>query len=103
MYLPEIYQKFSATFPEVFNIYQDLGKHIRDAGPLDTKTQDLIRLGIAIGGNSKGAVMSHTRKAMESGATREEVRHAVLLAMPTTGFPNMVAAFGWVESVLEKN
>ena len=45
--------------------------------------------------------MSSTRKALEAGASREEVVHAVLLATTTTGFPNMIAALGWVESVFE--
>ena len=44
--------------------------------------------------------MSNTRKAMAAGASVEEVRHAVLLAMTTTGFPNTIAALSWVEEVL---
>jgi alkylhydroperoxidase/carboxymuconolactone decarboxylase family protein YurZ len=47
--------------------------------------------------------MSHTRKAMAAGATPDEITHAVLLALTTTGFPNMMAAMGWVDSVLKEN
>lgn len=101
MYLPKIYQKFCDQFPAIFKSYEQLGQAARDAGPLDSKVQDLIKLGIAIGANSKGAVMSHTRKALASGATREEIVHTVLLALTTTGFPNMMAAMGWVDTVLE--
>jgi alkylhydroperoxidase/carboxymuconolactone decarboxylase family protein YurZ len=46
--------------------------------------------------------MSHTRKALKSGATQEEIAHAVLLALTTTGFPNMIAAMGWVDEVLRE-
>jgi alkylhydroperoxidase/carboxymuconolactone decarboxylase family protein YurZ len=46
--------------------------------------------------------MSNTRKAMEAGATAEEIAHAVLLAVTTTGFPNMIAAMGWVDEVLKE-
>ena len=46
--------------------------------------------------------MSSTRKALESGATAEEIAHAVLLSLTTTGFPNMIAALGWVDEVLNK-
>ena len=102
MYLPKVYEKFSEQFQDVFDNYKQLGISCRKAGPLDEKCQDLIKLGIAIGVNSKGAVMSHTRKALASGATPEEVIHAVLLAMTTTGFPNMMAAMGWVEAVLKE-
>ena len=100
MYLPEVYEKFSDRFPEIFKDYQKLGVNCRDAGPLDEKAQDLIKLGIAIGANSRGGVMSHTRKALASGASHDEIHHAVLLALTTTGFPNMIAAWGWVNEVL---
>jgi 4-carboxymuconolactone decarboxylase len=100
MYLPRVYEKFSQKFPEVFESYKQLGLSARKAGPLDQKTQDLVKLGIALGANSRGAVMSHTRKAMNAGATQEEILHAVLLGLTTTGFPNMIAAMAWVEEVL---
>ena len=102
MYLPEKYKKFSNTYPEIFDIYQELGKKTRETGPLDRKIQDLIKLGIAVGNNSKGAVRSHTRKALESGATKEEIMHTVLMALSTVGFPSMVAASGWVDEVIQK-
>ena len=102
MYLPEIYQHFSESFSEVFKAYKKLGITTRDAGPLDERTQNLAKLGIAVGVNSKGAVMSSTRKALDSGAAPEEVIHVVLLALTTTGFPNMIAALGWVEAVLKE-
>ena len=102
MYLPEIYQHFSESFSEVFNAYKKLGITTRDAGPLDERTQNLAKLGIAVGVNSKGAVMSSTRKALDSGAAPEDIIHVVLLALTTTGFPNMIAALGWVEAVLKE-
>lgn len=102
MYLPEIYENFSTKFPSIIKQFKQLGKTCRAAGPLDPKAQDLIKLGIAVGANSRGAVMSSTRKALESGASAEEITHAVLLALTTTGFPNMIAALGWVEDVLQQ-
>ena len=100
MYLPKIYEKFSGKFPEVFKDFKQLGHTCREAGPLDQKSQDLIKLGIAIGANSRGGVMSSTRKARDAGATPEEIYQAVLLGLTTTGFPNMIAALGWVDEVL---
>lgn len=102
MYLPSIYKKFSSQYPEVLEAYEQLGVKSREAGPIDRKTQDLIKLGISVGNSSRGAVMSHTRKALESGATKEEIHHAVLLTLTTVGFPGMVAAFGWVDEVFQK-
>lgn len=102
MYYPKIYESFSEQFPEVMESFSRLGKTCRTSGPLDHKCQDLIKLGIAIGTASRGGVMSHTRKALASGADREEILQVVLLSLTTTGFPNMMAAMGWVAEVLDK-
>ena len=102
MYLPNVYQNFAEKFPEVFKTYNQLGKSCRESGPLNAKAQCLIKLGIAMGCNSRGGVMSHTRKALAAGATPDEIYHAILLSLTTIGFPNMMAAMGWVNEVIEE-
>jgi 4-carboxymuconolactone decarboxylase len=102
MYLPEIYDKFSEEYPAILEKFQQLGVACRASGPLEEKVQNLIKLGIAIGANSQGAVRSHTRKALVSGATAQEIIQTVILSLTTTGFPNMIAAMGWVKQVLDK-
>ena len=102
MYLPKPYEAFSEKHPELIKQYQELGKACREAGPLEAKSQELVKLGIAIGTNSRGGVMSAARKALAAGATTDEITHAVILAMTTTGFPNMIAALSWVNEVFEK-
>ena len=87
MYLPKIYENFSERFPEVFKHFKQLGIVCREAGPLDEKSQDLIKLGIAIGANSKGAVMSNTRKAISSGATPEAPCKPSAQATPAQAVP----------------
>jgi AhpD family alkylhydroperoxidase len=103
MYLPKAYAKFKDQFPEVFDNYQKLGVATRKAGPLDQKTQDLIKLGIAVGVNSRGGVMSHTRKAKAAGAGDDEIYQTILLGLTTAGFPNMIAALTWAEEVLTES
>jgi len=102
MHLPKIYQYFTDNFPEIFRDFNQLGKTCRESGPLEPKAQNLVNLGIAIGATSRGAVMSQTRKALESGATQEEILHTALLALTTIGFPNMIAAMEWINEVLGK-
>lgn len=103
MYLPKPFKSFKENFSDVHLQYEKLAKACRDHGPLDQKSQDLVKLGIAIGQNSKGGVMSHTRKALASGATADEIHHAILLSLTTVGFPAMIAAMGWAGEVLEKH
>jgi 4-carboxymuconolactone decarboxylase len=101
-YLPKIFQSFSERYPDVLASYQELAKACRNAGPMDEKIQELIMLGIAVGANSRGGVMSHTRKALDVGASPDEILQVVVLSLTPTGFPNMIAAMGWVKEVLEK-
>ena len=102
MHIPKLYENFAENYPEIIENFKELGKICRESGPLPPKYQDLINLGIAVGAGSRGAVMSHTRKALAAGTTPEEVKHAVLLSLTTTGFPNMMAAMSWANEVLSK-
>ena len=98
--LPKTYQRFIERYPEIAKHYEELGSAIHDWGPLDDKTGSLIKLGIAIGAKSEGAVHSHVRRALASKASAEEIRHAILLSVTTVGFPRMMAALSWAEDIL---
>jgi len=100
-FLPSPYKRFVKNHPSLAKLYEDLGTACHEAGPLPEKTRRLIKLGIAIGENSEGAIKSHARQALELGVPAEEIRHAVVLSMTTIGFPGMIAASEWVEEVLE--
>jgi alkylhydroperoxidase/carboxymuconolactone decarboxylase family protein YurZ len=77
-----------------------LGQAAAAAGPLDERTQRLVKLGIAIGALAEGAVRSNARRALEAGASREEILQVAALTISTRGFPAAVAAFSWIEEVL---
>jgi alkylhydroperoxidase/carboxymuconolactone decarboxylase family protein YurZ len=98
--LPARYLQFQKRYPDVFRAYDALGAATSAAGPLDPKTRSLVKLAIAIGGQMEGAVHSHTRRAIEAGCSSEAIRHVVLLATTTLGFPTMMKALSWVEDVL---
>lgn len=97
--VPRRFKDFTRKYPTVAKSYAALGEATLAAGPLDAKTRALVKLGIAIGMQHQGATHSHVRKAVEAGATADEVRHAALLAVTTLGFPSMMAALSWVEDV----
>lgn len=98
--LPSHYSKFLKDYPEVGAAYKALGEASITAGPLDRKCVELIKLGVSTGARMESAVKSHARKAIEAGAAPDEIRHAVLAAITTIGFPTMMAALSWVEDVL---
>jgi 4-carboxymuconolactone decarboxylase len=98
---PKRFRKFTQDFPVVARAYEQLGDAVHSAGPLDGKTRALIKLGISVGARLEGAVHSHVRKALEAGVTPDEVRHAVLLALPTIGLPSMMAGLSWVDEIID--
>ena len=99
--IPKKYQKFSEKYPTVIKAYEEMGDAVHTAGPLDEKTRALIKLAISTGARLEGAVHSHTRKAIKTGCTPDELRHTVMLALPTIGLPSMMAALSWVNDILE--
>jgi alkylhydroperoxidase/carboxymuconolactone decarboxylase family protein YurZ len=99
-YLPEIFQQFKQRFPEVKEAFDALGAAEHEAGPLEEKERRLVKLGIAVGAESEGAVRSHVRKLLGIGATQEEILHTIVLALTTIGFPATNAALSWAEEVL---
>jgi len=100
--LPKRFEKFQKEFPEVSNAYELLGKSVHNAGPLDEKTRALIKLAISTGARLEGAVHSHTKKALDTGCSKEEIKQTIILALPTIGLPSTMAAMSWVEDILEK-
>lgn len=98
--LPLPFQRFLTRYPDVEKAHMELSLAVNREGPLDERARRLIRLGIAIGAQSQGGIKSHARRALAEGLTAEELRHAALLALPTAGFPAMIAAAEWIEEVL---
>ena len=100
--LPKRFEKFQKDFPEIAKAYENLGTAVHKAGPLDNKIRALIKLAISTGAGMEGAVHSHTRKAIEAGCTKEEIKQTVILALPTIGFPATMAVMSWVEDIIEE-
>lgn len=98
--LPQNYLDFRSRYRKLAGAIDELGKAVRDEGPLDEKSAQLIQLGAAASTRSEGAVHSHARRAVDAGASADEVRHAILLLTSTIGFPAVMAALSWVDDVL---
>ncbi len=101
--IPKRYLKFKEDYSDVATAYESMGNAVHNAGPLDEKTRVLIKLAISTGARLEGAVHSHVRKAVKVGASKEEMRQVALLALPTIGFPSMMAALSWIDDILDAN
>jgi len=100
--LPKNYRKFQEKHPQLYAAYEALGKTAAESGPLDEKTRELIKLGMAAARGSESAVKSHVHRAIEAGATPAEIEHALTLGINTLGFPAMMTALSWAWEALER-
>ena len=98
--LPAASGRLAETQPDIWKAYSALGKVCAEAGPLDGKAIRLVKLALAIGADSEGAVHSHVRRALVEGITPDALRHVAVLAIPTLGFPRAMRAMTWLEDVL---
>ncbi len=98
--LPSAYRRFAAEQPRLAKAYEELSEASLTEGPLDRKTAELVKLGIAVGARLEGAVHAHIRRGTDAGATPDEIRHAIRLALTTIGFPGMMAALAWANDLL---
>jgi len=100
--LPDWFNYLKEHHENFIDSLDDLGKIARQDGPLDEKTAQLVQLAAAATIRSEGAVHSHTRRAIEAGATPAELSHALILLTSTIGFPTVSAALSWVHDIIGK-
>ena len=97
----ENYKWLLQKFSTVMEKQQDLGKAVREAGPIDEKTSQLIQLGAAAAIRAEGSVHSHVKRALAAGATPDEIYHCIILLTSTIGFPAVAAALSWARDIVE--
>ncbi len=98
-YMPKGAQYLMDRCPTVWMMYERLGQACAESGPLDERSRRLVKLALAIGAGSEGAVHSHTRRGLAEGMTVSELEHVAVLAIPTLGLPRAVAAMCWIRDL----
>jgi len=101
--LPNTFKAFVEKFPELADAHEHVARVVEQAGPLDRRVCQLIKIGIALGAGLESATRSHVRRAGEAGATPTEIEQAILLGMNTVGFPRTVAAWSWAQMQFERD
>jgi len=73
------------------------------AGPLDARARLLILCGAFVATGQRTAFLRHAGLALEAGATRAELQHAVVITITGAAtFPQVVAGLRWLELVPHK-
>ncbi len=96
-----LYLKLKERHGKLITAVEAMCKAAQESGPLDEKTTQLIQLGASAAIGSKGSLRSHALRAMEAGATPEEIRHAIIILTSTIGFPTVAAALDRMDEVLD--
>ena len=98
--LPSGAGELARRHPGIWESYAELGQRCADAGPLDAPTRHLVKIALAAGAGSEGAVHSHVRRGLAEGLTPDQVRHIALLAVTTLGLPGAVRTMTWIDDML---
>lgn len=96
---PAAFTAFTRRYPKLGQAWELIAEEGR-SGPLDEKTERLVKLGVAIGAMREGAVHASVRKALAQGITPDELEQVVALAAGTLGMPSAVAAYTWIRDVI---
>ena len=99
-HLPSGAGELARRHPDVWESYAQLGQRCADSGPLDAPTRHLVKIALAAGAGSEGAVHSHVRRGLAEGLIPEQVRHIALLAVTTLGLPGAVRTMTWIDDML---
>lgn len=83
-------EKLSIEIPDVMQGFGALHEATIKSGALDSKTKELIALGIAITVRCDGCIAFHVHDAMQAGANKNEIAETVSVAILMGGGPSVV-------------
>jgi AhpD family alkylhydroperoxidase len=79
------FQVWGKESPETMQGFMEFAGKIQKFGGLDDKTFQLVYIAIQVTRGAVSSVAAHTAFAKKSGATREEIRGAVLTSLMAVG------------------
>lgn len=85
-------KKLGGGIAPVMQGFGALGKAANTPGALDTKTKELIALGIGVAARCDGCIGFHTQALIKLGVTRAEFEEALGVAIYMGGGPSVMYA-----------
>lgn len=82
---PHFFDVWKKESPETLQAFFDYAGKIQNHGGLDGKTFQLVYIALQAGRGAVASVAAHSAFAKKAGATREEVRGAILTTLMTAG------------------
>lgn len=95
------FERFKEEFPEPAKIFSNLYQSVSSKA-LDEKTKQLVYLGVLTANRYGPAIRVHIAKALDAGATPDEIREAMMLAIPAGGLCNFLSVLPEMIAELNK-
>lgn len=100
--LPSTLQEFIERYPKVWSAHENLGLECKQAGPLSEKQIQLIKIAITGTLALETAFKTHVKKAVETGASKDEIEHAIIQLLPILGMGRTMMAMKWYQESLRR-
>lgn len=94
-------EKLGVAIPGPMSGFAKLHEKTIEKGVLDSKTKELIALGIAITVRCDGCITYHVHDAMKSGASENEIAETVGVAILMGGGPSVVYGIEAMQAVAQ--
>ncbi|MDD5591272.1 MAG: carboxymuconolactone decarboxylase family protein [Dehalococcoidales bacterium] len=78
-------EKFKQLFPELMAQETSILESVYQDGVLPRKMKHLIALGIALRAGCENCILSHTVRALESGASKDEILETLAVELAMSG------------------
>ena len=90
------------TNGESVNAFMNLLSTSYAEGAISTKTKELISVAIAVYNRCEYCIVFHTYKALEAGATREEILESAMVSVAFGGGPTMAYSVTLLKDSLDE-
>ena len=91
---------FSKDYPEQTGAFMELLEKTEKSGALDSKTKELISLGIAVAKQCKYCIVFHVNNLLKMDATKDEIMEAGFVGVLMAGGPALTY-MQYVESAIK--
>jgi AhpD family alkylhydroperoxidase len=92
----------AGTNPANVEAFMGLLGSAYEPGALDLKTKELMSVSIGVYNRCEYCIVYHSYKAFESGATKEEVLEAAMVAVAFGGGPSMAYSVTLLKACIEE-
>jgi len=93
---------FQKEAPEVAKAFDGLIEALKDTTGLDTKTKQLVYIGIKSSMGDTTAIYYHVQMAKKLGATREEIRDTILITLTVCGLKGVASCLPTAMEIYDK-